>query len=528
MYNQVIQRERRGDYLGKTVQVVPHITNAIQDWIESVARIPVDGREGAPDVCLIEVGGTVGDIESMVFLEALRQFQFRCGKENICFCHVSLVPVLGVVGEQKTKPTQHGVRQLMSAGLSPDVIFCRSSEPLEDGTRNKIAMFCHVPAENVLSVHDVNNIYHVPQLLHSQGLSQILAKRLSVEYPRAQPKMGGWNDLASRVDEVTEETHIALVGKYTGLQDSYLSVLKALKHAAIAAGRLLVIDWVEATFLELASKEISPEKYEESWKTVRAADGILVPGGFGDRGVEGKILAARHARENKVPYLGICLGMQVAVIEFARHVCGLAGATSTEFDEKPPHDVVIFMPEGSTTHMGGTMRLGSRETLLRNVPDAWPGSKGEPTIAQRMYRGLSAASDGAAAAGGGVSERGVWARHRHRYEVNPKYVPQLEKEGLRFTGVGSVVLGDERNERMEIVELAQSEHPYFFGCQYHPEYQSRPLDPSPPFMGFLLAASKQLTDERIGKYVKGRTEVASDGTVRARSPVHAVSPSKRR
>lgn len=255
VYKQVIDRERRGDYLGKTVQVVPHITNCIQDWIQKVARIPVDGSDGAPDVCLIEVGGTVGDIESMIFLEALRQFQFRVGKGNIAFCHVSLVPCLGVVGEQKTKPTQHGARQLMSAGISPDIIFCRSNEPLLPATKAKIARCCHVPVHHVLSVHDVNNIYHVPQLLAEQGLDKALSSILSVVYPRAKPKMAGWNALAEEVDSVTDETHIVLVGKYTGLQDSYLSVLKSLKHAALAAKRLLIVDWVEATNLEPASKE---------------------------------------------------------------------------------------------------------------------------------------------------------------------------------------------------------------------------------------------------------------------------------
>ena len=342
VYNQVLQRERRGDYLGKTVQVVPHVTNAIQEWIERVAYRPVDGVRGSPDVCLVEVGGTVGDIESMIFLEALRQFQFRAKKENCCFVHVSLVPSITAVGEQKTKPSQHGVKQLMMAGLQPDLLVCRSSMPLEPGIAEKLAMFCHVNKSNVLSVHDVPNIYHVPNMLQEQHLPTVIMQSLGMNPPieiSDSPMLRKWNDMAVAVDTFDEEVVIAVVGKYTGLSDAYLSVIKALKHSAIAAARKLKIKWVEAQQLEPSFESQNETGYSESWATVRGADGVLVPGGFGNRGVEGKILAANYARTSKTPYLGVCLGMQCAVIEFARNVCGLDKANSTEFDDKAEHQV---------------------------------------------------------------------------------------------------------------------------------------------------------------------------------------------
>ena len=454
-YQQVIQRERRGDYLGKTVQVVPHVTNGIQDWIERVAYIPVDGKVGPPDVCLIEVGGTVGDIESMIFLEALRQFQFRVGRENCCFLHVSLVPVLGSVGEQKTKPTQHSIRELRSVGLSPDVIVCRSSQKLERSTAEKISLFCHVPPDHVLSVHDVSNIYHVALILCEQGLPDILANKLHTTPAIMPPDMASWEDMATTVDNLGGDVHIALVGKYTNLQDSYLSVLKALKHGGFACRRKVIVDWVEASHLELQDEE-----GERAWGFIKNADGILVPGGFGDRGVEGKMKAINYARENKVPYLGICLGMQLAVVEYARNVLNLQGATSPEFNEHPEHDLIIFMPEISTSHMGGTMRLGSRQTIFREY-------EGHQSIAAAIYE----------------NAEGVYERHRHRYEVNPDYVPQLEEAGLMFTGV------DDKGQRMEIIELSREDHPFYLACQFHPEFKTRPQSPSPPFAAFVLAAA---------------------------------------
>ena len=433
--------------------------NGIQDWIERVAYIPVDGQVGPPDVCLIEVGGTVGDIESMIFLEALRQYQFRVGRENCCFLHVSLVPVLGSVGEQKTKPTQHSIRELRSIGLLPDVIVCRSSQKLECLTAEKISLFCHVPPDHVLSVHDVSNIYHVALILCEQGLSNILATKLHTTPPIMPPDMASWKDMANMVDNLEGDIHIALVGKYTNLQDSYLSVLKALKHGGFACRRKVVVDWVEASNLELSGTE-DRDKREQAWKLVKEADGILVPGGFGDRGVEGKMKAINYARVNKVPYLGICLGMQLAVVEFARNVVGLEEATSTEFNEHPEHNVIIFMPEISTSHMGGTMRLGSRQTVFREY-------EGYQSIASIIYG----------------NREGVYERHRHRYEVNPEYIAQLEDHDLMFTGV------DDKGQRMEIVELPPKVHPFYFACQFHPEFKTRPQIPSPPFAAFILAAA---------------------------------------
>jgi len=480
VYNEVILRERRGDYLGKTVQVVPHVTDEIQNWIERVAFLPVDGSEGPPDVCLVEVGGTVGDIESSVFLEALRQFQFRVGRENFCLLFVSLVPVLGSVGEQKTKPTQHGVKELRTVGLSPDVIICRSSNRVELSTREKISVFCHCPPSHVLSVHDVSNIYHVPIILAEQNLHGLLRKHLQLEAVMTpEPDLARWTELATSVDLFTEEVKIAIVGKYTGLSDSYLSVLKALKHASIAGKRALEICWVEASDLEEETEKGDKEKWLAAWKVIEEVDGIVVPGGFGTRGVEGKILTVEYARKRGKPILGVCLGMQVMVIEHCRNVLGMKGINSEEFaakaedggkegeqQQKQLH-AVVFMPEINQAVMGGTMRLGARPThvSLRNA-------KKELTLAGQLYKG---------------SEE-VWERHRHRYEVNPELVGSLEEAGLHFVGK------DETKTRMEIVELDRGVHPFFFGTQYHPEFQSRPLEPSPPFLGLILAASGQLPE----------------------------------
>jgi CTP synthase len=491
IYNQVIQKERRGDYLGKTVQVVPHICNEIQDWIEDVAgRSPlnnsfVDGddsdtEQAVPDVCVVELGGTVGDIESMPFIEAMRQFQFRVGRDNICEIHVSLVPVIGVVGEQKTKPTQQSVRELRALGLSPDIICCRSENPLIESTKQKISSFCHVSVESVIGVHNVDNIYTVPILLTQQSMHKLICQKLKLTPPVPLDNnfiLKEWTaKVCDRYDEIrklnTEDylIKIALVGKYTHLPDSYTSVTKALNHASLAVKRKLRIVWVEASELE----NPSDEGYENAWKALRSAHGVLVPGGFGNRGTEGKILAARYARENKKPYLGICLGMQLAVIEFARHVLGLSHAHSEEFEEKdnsPQEDqrLVIFMPEIDRAHMGGTMRLGKRKTIFKE-------NAAGSTIA-KLY--------------GAPKVRAVNERHRHRYEVNPKYVPQLEEKGLIFVGQ------DETGQRQEIIELLHTQHPYFVGVQYHPEFKSRPTRPSPPFVGLLLAASNQSFDQYI-------------------------------
>ena len=457
VYDNVIQKERRGDYLGKTVQVIPHITNEIQDWIERVAHTPSDGNGKEPDACVIELGGTVGDIESAPFVEALRQFQFRVGQENVCFVHVSLIPVMGPVGEQKTKPTQHTVKDLRGLGINPHMLVCRSKSALIDETREKISAFCHVLPEAVVSAHDVSNIYQVPIILDEQGVTRMLSEKFGFELPVRRELLEDWKKMADHVDSLdqAEEVRIAVAGKYTDLADSYLSVIKALQHASFKVNRKLVIDWIESSDLDEEAKDSDPESHDSAWSVLSGADGILVPGGFGIRGIEGKIKAAEYARTNKVPYLGVCLGLQVATIEFCRNVLGLKSANSTEFEEETPNPAVVFMPEISKTHMGGTMRLGTRPTPFL-VDDC---------RIRRLYGG----------------EGHVDERHRHRYEVNPDLIEKIEKAGLVYVGK------DETGERCEIMELEG--HPYYVGTQYHPEFKSRPDRPSPPFLGLLMAAS---------------------------------------
>ncbi|KAG0091760.1 CTP synthase ura7 [Podila epicladia] len=467
IYRDVIERERKGDYLGKTVQVVPHITDAIQDWVERVATIPVDDSGEEPDVCIIELGGTVGDIESAPFVEAMRQFQFRVGHENFALIHVSLVPTIGSVGEQKTKPTQASIRDLRGLGLTPDLIACRCEKTgLDEGIQSKISMFCHVQPEQVLAVRDCSSVYHVPELLKDQGMVDYLWKRLNIEKtisitPALKEKGSEmwrkWNQLTSAQERLHDSVTIVLVGKYTNLQDSYASVVKALEHASLNCHKKLIMKWVEASDLEPETRSSNPVKYHEAWQDLCSAQGILVPGGFGNRGVEGKIAAAKWAREQKIPYLGICLGLQIAVIEFARNVCGMTDANSIELDENTKTPVVVYMPEISKTHLGGTMRLGTRPTEFQ------AGTEG--STLRKLY-------------GGGST---VLERHRHRYEINPELIEKFEAKGLQFVGK------DETGQRMEIVEMA--DHPYFVGVQYHPEYLTRPLKPSAPFMGLILAAT---------------------------------------
>ena len=451
IYSKVIEAERRGDYLGKTVQVIPHVTDAVQEWIEDVAHQPADGSGEIPDACIIELGGTVGDIESSPYIEALRQFQFRVGRENVTFVHVSLVPVMGPVGEQKTKPTQHTVKELRGLGITPDILVCRSTSPLSVETREKLAAFCHVSPQAVMSTHDVPNIYHVPLMLQEQGLCEILG----VDH-RATDLLKDWKTMAHHLDTLTEAVHIGMVGKYTNLSDAYLSVIKSLQHAAMAVDRKLVIDWIEASHLE--SDWSNEAEKTTAWDLLKNADGVLVPGGFGDRGVEGKIAAAQYARTTQTPYLGICLGLQVATIEFCRNVLNLEGANSTEFDENAPTAAVVFMPEISKTHLGGTMRLGTRPTLWQ--------------VDECKIRTLYGEGEA------------VDERHRHRYEVNPDLIERIEAEGLVFVGK------DETGQRCEIFELTG--HPYYVGVQYHPEFKSRPGRPSPPFLGLLKASTGQL------------------------------------
>lgn len=470
IYSHVIQRERNGDYLGKTVQVVPHITNAIQEWIERVSRIPVDETGQEPDVCIIELGGTVGDIESAPFVEALRQFQFRVGSDNFALIHVSLVPVIH--GEQKTKPTQAAIKDLRSLGLTPDMIACRCSDQLEVATIEKIGMFCHVGSEQVIAVRDVASTYHVPLLLQEQRIMKFLTKKLTInELSLKQSKiengeklMSRWKKLTSSHDKSFETVTIALVGKYTHLKDSYLSVIKSLEHSSMRCNRKLKIEWVESSDLEESAKTNNLSEYHKAWHYVCQADGILVPGGFGSRGIEGMIAAAKYARENNVPYLGVCLGLQIAVIEFVRNVLGHKESNSMEFDPNTPEDIasVVYMPDVDQVKLGGTMRLGIHSTKF--VADS------EWSKLRKVY--------------GGVDE--VLERHRHRYEVNPKLTAEIEAKGLKFIGK------DETESRMEILEL--KDHKFFVGTQYHPEYLSKVLDPSRPFLG-LVAASAGILDD---------------------------------
>lgn len=476
IYSHVIARERKGDYLGKTVQIVPHLTNAIQDWIERVSRIPVDDTGLEPDVCIIELGGTVGDIESAPFVEALRQFQFKVGRENFALIHVSLVPVIH--GEQKTKPTQAAIKDLRSLGLIPDMIACRCSEQLEQSTIDKIAMFCHVGSEQVVNVHDVNSTYHVPLLLLEQKMIDYLHNRLQLsditlnddDKQRGNELLTKWKKTTGNFDASMETVKIALVGKYTNLKDSYLSVIKALEHSSMRCRRKLEIMWVESSDLEPETQETDKAKFHEAWNKVSTADGILVPGGFGTRGTEGMIHAARWARENKIPYLGVCLGLQIATIEFVRDTLNRPEASSTEFVEglSEENQVVIYMPEIDKATMGGNMRLGLRPTIFQDNTE-W-------SKIRKLYG----------------SPASVEERHRHRYEINPELTEQLAENGFVFVGK------DESNKRCEIFELKN--HPYYVGTQYHPEYTSKVLDPSKPFLGLVAASANILDDVIDGKY----------------------------
>lgn len=470
IYSHVIERERKGDYLGKTVQVVPHITDAIQTWIERVARIPVDESGLEPEVCIIELGGTVGDIESAPFVEALRQFQFRVGPDNFALIHVSLVLVIH--GEQKTKPTQAAIKDLRSLGLTPDMIACRCSEELDVATQQKIGMFCHVGPDQVIAIRDVNSTYHVPLLLQEQKMMKFLSNKLSLNpeslasaaRAKGDRLMSSWRVLTSAHDKSIETVTIALVGKYTNLKDSYLSVIKALEHSSMRCYRRLKIEWVESSDLEIETKESNLADYHKAWHMVCQADGILVPGGFGSRGIEGMIAAANYARENNVPYLGVCLGLQVAVIEFVRSQLGFKDSTSMEFnpDADEATASVVYMPDVDQINLGGTMRLGIHSTKF--VKDS------EWSKLRQLYGGAES----------------VLERHRHRYEVNPKLIDQVEAKGLKFIGK------DESEKRMEIIEL--KDHKFYVGTQYHPEYCSKVLDPSRPFLG-LVAASAGILDD---------------------------------
>ncbi|KAI1446487.1 CTP synthase [Annulohypoxylon stygium] len=487
IYKAVIERERKGDYIGRTVQVVPHITNAIQEWIQRVAKIPVDDSGEEPDVCIIELGGTVGDIESMPFVEALTQFRYKVGKGNLVNIHVSYVPIIH--GEEKTKPTQHAIRQMRSAGLIPDLIACRCERALDEDTTQKIARSCQVEFKQVLTVRDIETIYQVPLLLEDQGLLERLREGLMLDELTPSSTMVNKGQTLWQLWKKTvvskpylEPVNIALVGKYIALPDSYLSVIKALEHSAMRCGRKLNLAWIDAEHLEDATLQSDPTTYHKAWSQLTIASGCICPGGFGGRGVPGMVKAAKWARECKIPYLGICLGMQVAVIEAAQNLCGYKNATSEEFDAQAEHRVIIFMPEGSKEIMGGTMRLGTKTTYFQ------PGS--EWSKLRALYGDVD----------------GMEERHRHRYEVNPDYVEELEKAGLNFIGK------DETGKRMEVVEL--KDHPFFVGVQAHPEFTSRVLAPSPTYLGFVAATTGCLDEviqeirqqKHTGKLVNGVDE----------------------
>ena len=437
-YLAVIEKERRGDFLGKTVQIIPHVTNYIKDHIMRVSKA------SKADVAMIELGGTVGDIESMPFMEAARQLKTEVGDDNCLFIHTTLVPVMGVVGEQKTKPTQHSVKELRSIGIQPDVIVARGAKPLEDDIKDKISMFCDVPVEAVVSAPDAKSIYYVPGILEDQGLTDYILAHFNIYAPVINMKK--WDKFVYNLDHPKYEVEIAIVGKYTHLHDSYISHLEALNHASSDTKTKINVRWVEAIDIEKKGAE----------KLLGGVDAVLIPGGFGKRGTEGKMMAAGYARENNIPFVGVCLGFQLAVIEFARNVLGLEGANSSEFDEKTPYPVIDLLPEQKKIKdKGATMRLGTNKIKLK-----------KNTIAYELYGKLK------------ISER-----HRHRFEVNPDFIKDIEKGGLRFTGTSIDPLD---GRRMEVAEL--KDHPFYLATQFHPEFKSRPNNPSRVHLGLVKAA----------------------------------------
>lgn len=442
IYQSVINKERRGDYLGGTVQVIPHITNEIK---ERVFRV---GQQDNADFVITEIGGTVGDIESLPFLEAIRQVKKDVGKNDVLYIHVTLVPYISAAGELKTKPTQHSVKELRSIGISPDIIVCRSEKPISKEMREKMAMFCDVDPDAVIQNLTARSIYEVPMLMEEQGLDTIVLRKLEME---DKPKdMQGWHDMVARIlKKYDKKVTIAVVGKYVALQDAYISITESLRHAAVANEAELDIHWVNAEEIEADDTDMT--------KVMAGVDGILVPGGFGNRGIEGKIKAIQYAREHKIPFFGICLGMQCAVIEFARHVCGMADANSSEFNPNSTHPVIYLMPEQlDVEDLGGTMRLGLYPCKV--YPD---------TLTSKAYNAEL-----------------IYERHRHRYEFNNAFREEIVGKGL-------VLGGTLPNGRLvEIVELPESEHPWFLGAQFHPEFKSRPTNPHPLFREFVGAAVK--------------------------------------
>lgn len=447
IYYSVILKERRGDYLGETVQVVPHITDEIKNAVKSVSD--------SFDVVLVEIGGTIGDIESLPFLEAIRQFRYDVGRDNVLYVHLTLIPYINTSGELKTKPTQHSVRELRAIGIQPDILLCRTDRHLSQSVKKKIALHCNLDIDAVITARDVDSIYEVPNILRQEGLDSLIVKKLSLR--TNEPDMGMWLDVIKKIKDPEDTVTIALIGKYVGLKDSYKSLNEALIHGGIANNVRVDIRWVDAEEIKKSGAE----------GFLADVDGILVPGGFGERGIEGKIDAIRYAREKKIPFLGICLGMQCAVIEFARNVCGLAGANSTEFDPDTPYPVIYLIEEwynfrtqavekrDVSSSKGGTMRLGAYPCILT-----------EESFAFKAY---------------GTKE--ISERHRHRYEFNNSFKEVLLKKGFKISGISP------DKQLVEIIEIA--DHPWFFGCQFHPEFKSRPLEPHPVFSSFIDAAYRE-------------------------------------
>ena len=468
IYQSVLAAERRGEYLGKTVQVIPHITDEIK---RRISRLAIDGT----DVVITEIGGTVGDIEILPFLEAIRQFRLDVGRENVCYVHVTLVPFIGPSGEQKTKPTQHSVTELRSRGIQPDAIVCRSDEEISSDLKRKISSLCDVPVESVVNCADADSLYDIPLVIHDEGLDTVVCDILRLD--AGEPDLGEWTDLVKRVADATFPVRIGIIGKYVSLPDAYLSVVESLNHAGFHHGADVSIDWIQAEDVEglLAAGRL------------KDLDGIVIPGGFGERGIEGKIAAAGYAREHEIPCLGICLGMQVMTVEYARNVLGLAGANSTEFDPTTPHPVIDLMDsQRDVTKKGGTMRLGAQPAMLE------PGS-----IVQQAY-----------------GKEVISERHRHRYEFNPAYRRRFDGSDFRFSGTSP------DGRLVEFIELAG--HPYWVATQAHPEFKSRPTNPAPLFRE-LIGAAKDRASGRNPQLIDVGDEDRPDGAEDHRPTARSVS-----
>ncbi|HEX3280197.1 MAG TPA: CTP synthase [Pyrinomonadaceae bacterium] len=459
IYLSVIEKERRGDYLGKTIQVIPHVTNEIKEAVRAVAD------QDNADVVIVEIGGTVGDIESLPFLEAIRQMGNEEGAGNTLFVHVTLVPFIAAAGELKTKPTQHSVKDLREIGIAPDILLCRSDRPLSYDLRSKIALFCNVKESAVISAQDVDTIYDVPLAFHEQGLDELIVTQLGLGARAAQTDLSEWRDLVGTIRQPAGgQASIAIVGKYVELEDSYKSLREALTHGGVANKLRVDVKWIE-------SEELMDDDYESR---LRDFDAILVPGGFGKRGIAGMIRAITYARKSGTPYFGICLGMQTACIEYARNVCGLRDADSTEFDSETPYPVIFKLRDlVDVEELGGTMRLG-----------AWPCNLSENSLAREIYGSAE------------ISER-----HRHRYEFNPEFRESLEKAGMVFSGVSP------DGKFVEVIEISRDEHPWFLGCQFHPEYKSKPLSAHPLFASFVRAAYENRMRNETSMDKNGEPEI---------------------